>query len=96
MTDKESKKTSAKLKNADLSCCRVEAVTSIDERGQMVLPKEIRERTHIQPGDKLGIIVWEKGGKFCCLTLIKMEELSDMVRDLLSPMMEDITSEKHK
>ncbi len=96
MTDKKSKKTSAKTKSSDLSCCRVEAVTSIDERGQMVLPKEIRERTQIQPGDKLGIIVWEKAGKVCCLTLIKMGELSDMVRDLLSPMMEDITSEKNK
>jgi len=96
MAAKESKKPSAELKSSDLSCCRVEAVTSIDERGQMVLPKEIRERTHIQPGDKLGIIVWEKEGKVCCLTLIKMGELSEMVRDLLSPMMEDITSEKTK
>ena len=96
MADKKSKNTSAKTESSGLSCCKVEAVTSIDERGQMVLPKEIRERTHIQPGDKLGIIVWEKGGKVCCLTLIKMEELSDMVKDLLSPMMEDITSEKNE
>jgi len=94
MVAKESKKPSAELKSAELSCCRVEAVTSIDERGQMVLPKEIRERAHIQPRDKLGIIVWEKAEKLCCLTLIKMEELSDMVKDLLSPMMEDITSGK--
>ncbi|MFC2165815.1 HgcAB-associated protein HgcC [Acidobacteriota bacterium] len=92
MAAKESKKTSGKLKRSDLSCCRVEAVTSIDERGQMVLPKEIREKTQIQPGDKLGIIVWEKAGKVCCLTLIKMGELSEMVKDLLSPMMEEITS----
>ncbi len=26
------------------SCCNVEAVVSVDERGQMVLPKEIREK----------------------------------------------------
>jgi len=24
-------------------CCRVESIVSVDERGQMVLPKEIRE-----------------------------------------------------
>ena len=91
---KATQKSSADSENTGLSCCRVEAVTSIDERGQMVLPKEIRERTNIQPGDKLGIIVWKKAGKACCLTLIKMGELSGMVRDLLSPMMEDITTEK--
>ena len=95
MANKKSQTSSTKLKGAGLSCCRVEAVTSIDERGQMVLPKEIREKTDIQPGDKLGIIVWEKAGKVCCLSLIKMGELSEMVRDLLSPMMEEITSEKN-
>jgi AbrB family looped-hinge helix DNA binding protein len=89
-------KSSPKSENMGLSCCKVEAVTSIDERGQMVLPKEIRERADIQPGNKLGIIVWEKAGKVCCLTLIKMGELSGMVRDLLSPMMEDITADKKK
>jgi AbrB family looped-hinge helix DNA binding protein len=82
--------------NLGLTCCRIEAVTNIDERGQMVLPKEIRERAKIKPGDKLGIIAWEKAGKVCCLTLIKMGELSGMVRDLLSPMMEDITTDKKK
>jgi AbrB family looped-hinge helix DNA binding protein len=90
---KASEKSFSDSETSGLSCCRVEAVTSIDERGQMVLPKEIRERTNIQPGDKLGIIVWEKAGKVCCLTLIKMGELSGMVRDLLSPMLEDITAE---
>ena len=27
-----------------VSCCKVEALVSIDERGQMVLPKELREK----------------------------------------------------
>ena len=39
-----------------MSCCRVEVVVSIDERGQMVLPKEIRQRADIHPGDKLALI----------------------------------------
>ena len=92
---KPAKKSFPDSENVGLSCCRVEAVTSIDERGQMVLPKEIRERAQIQPGDKLGIVVWEKEGKVCCLTMIKMGQLSEMVRDLLSPMMEGITSDKN-
>ena len=92
---KATEKYSPESESMELSCCRVEAVTSIDERGQMVLPKEIRERAQIKPGDKLGIVVWEKEGKVCCLTMIKMGQLSEMVRDLLSPMMEGITSDKN-
>ena len=29
-------------------CCNVEAVVSVDERGQMVLPKEIRDKVGIK------------------------------------------------
>ena len=35
-----------------MSCCKVESIVSVDERGQMVLPKEIRERAKIGAGDK--------------------------------------------
>ena len=35
------------------SCCKVEAITSVDERGQMVLPKEIRNKAKIRPGEKI-------------------------------------------
>ena len=29
------------------TCCKVEALVSIDDRGQMVLPKELRELTEM-------------------------------------------------
>jgi DNA-binding transcriptional regulator/RsmH inhibitor MraZ len=29
-------------------CCRVEALVSVDERGQVVLPKELREKAGIK------------------------------------------------
>ncbi len=35
-----------------MSCCKVESLISVDERGQMVLPKELRDRANIRPGDK--------------------------------------------
>lgn len=72
-------------------CCQVEAVVTIDDRGQMVLPKEVRERAQIKAGDKLAVVVFEKEGKACCITLIKSENFDGMVRSLLSPMVEDIT-----
>ena len=72
------------------SCCRVEALVSIDERGQMVLPKEIREKAGIQPGNKLALTTWERDGKVCCITMTKVEELTDMVKATLGPVMKEI------
>jgi AbrB family looped-hinge helix DNA binding protein len=73
-----------------MSCCKVEALVSVDERGQMVLPKEIREKAGIRTGDKLALVSWEKDGKVCCFTLIKAEEFGSMVKGLLGPMMKEV------
>ena len=73
-----------------MSCCRVESIISIDERGQMVLPKELREKANIRAGDKLAIISWDKGGEICCLYLIKTEYLAEGVKDFLGPMMKEV------
>jgi AbrB family looped-hinge helix DNA binding protein len=70
--------------------CNVEALISVDERGQMVLPKEIRDKAGIQTGDKLALVSWKKDGKICCFTLIKADEFGDMVRGLLGPMMKGV------
>jgi antitoxin PrlF len=72
------------------SCCQVESVLSVDERGQMVLPKEIRDKAGIRAGEKLALISWESEGKICCLSLIKVEELTGMVKNMLGPLMKDI------
>ncbi len=73
-----------------MSCCKVESLISVDERGQMVLPKEMRDKANIRSGDKLALVSWEKDGKVCCFTLIKAEEFTDMVRGFLGPMMEEM------
>ena len=46
-------------------CCSVEAVVSIDERGQMILPKEIRDKAGIKAGDKLAIMSMVQEGRVC-------------------------------
>ncbi len=73
-----------------MSCCRVESIVSVDERGQMVLPKEIREKAKIRAGDKLAVVSMEKDGKICCLSLIKVEELEGMVKSMLGPVMDEV------
>ncbi len=71
-------------------CCKVESVISVDDRGQTVLPKEIRDKANIRAGDKLAVISWEKDGKVCCISLIKAEELTVMVKDILGPLMKEM------
>lgn len=75
---------------SQVSCCKVEALVSIDERGQMVLPKDLREKAGIKPGDKLAVTSFEKDGKVCCLSFIKADELTDMVTNMLGPVMDEI------
>jgi len=73
-----------------MSCCRVESLISVDERGQMVLPKEIRDKANIRAGDKLAVISWEKDRRVCCISLIRVEDLTEMVKGMLGPLMEEI------
>ena len=78
-------------------CCstscgfNIEAVVSVDVRGQMVLPKELRARAGIKAGDKLALISWEKDGQVCCMSLVKTDALAEMVKDFLGPMMREMS-----
>ncbi|MFC1979421.1 HgcAB-associated protein HgcC [Chloroflexota bacterium] len=72
------------------TCCKVEALVGVDDRGQMVLPKELREKANIRAGDKLAVTSWEKDGKVWCIGLTKAEELTDMVKAMLGPVMKDM------
>ncbi len=74
----------------DMGCCKVESLISVDERGQMVLPKEIRDKAKIRAGDKLAVVSWESNGKVCCISLIKSEDFGGMVKNMLGPMMREI------
>jgi AbrB family looped-hinge helix DNA binding protein len=71
-------------------CCAVEAIVTVDERGQMVLPKELRAKAGIKAGDKLAVTSWEKDGEICCIALIKAGNLETMVRGMLGPLMKEI------
>ncbi len=78
----------------DATCCgssfRVEALVSVDERGQMVLPKELREKANIKPGDKFAVTSMESDGKICCIALIKADELTGMLKNILGPLVKDL------
>ncbi len=90
MNKKDKTESCCGLSPSGAGSCRVESVVSLDDRGQMVLPKEIREKANIHQGDKLAIVSWEKDGKVCCITLIKAEELAGIVKDILGPLVQEI------
>ena len=73
-----------------MSCCKIEAVVSVDERGQLVLPKDIRDRAGIKAGDKLALIMHGSGEDACCISLIRTEGLVEGVKTMLGPMMKEI------
>jgi AbrB family looped-hinge helix DNA binding protein len=73
------------------SCCtpdagnmgKIESLVTVDERGQMVLSKTLREKADIRPGEKLAVTTWERDGKVCCITLIKIEAFGGVVKNIL-------------
>ena len=62
---------------------QIEAIITVDERGQMVLPKETRAKAGIRAGEKLALVGWRKGDRICCLSLVKVEEMTEMLEELM-------------
>ncbi len=74
-----------------VGCCGVEAVVTVDSRGQIVLPKELRSQAGIRAGDKLAVVSMKSEGKVCCLSLMKVEELAGTVRQILGPVARELS-----
>lgn len=92
MADK-SKRQSCCAPEGKESCCKVESLITVDDRGQMVLPKDLREKAGIKAGDKLAVISWQKDGEICCFTLIRADALAEQVKEFLGPVLKGISSE---
>ena len=71
-------------------CCKINAVVTVDAKGQIVLPKDLREKANIKPNDKLAVIGLEKQGEVCCIVMLKIETLEDTVKDTLGPVFKNV------
>jgi AbrB family looped-hinge helix DNA binding protein len=80
----------------DMGCCNIEGVVVVADRGQLVLPKDIRDKAGIKAGDKLAVVGMERDDQVCCISLIKVEDLKEMVRNMLGPVMKDIFQPSEK
>jgi AbrB family looped-hinge helix DNA binding protein len=68
-------------------CCKITAVVTMDSKGQIVLPKDLREHANIKPNDKLAIIGVERDEKICCIVMMKADALGDQVKCMLGPIL---------
>lgn len=76
--------------NNDRGCCTVDAVVTLDSKGQIVLPKDLREKAKLKPDDKLALVGCESEGEICCIMMIKAEDLGKTVRVMLGPALKEI------
>lgn len=71
-------------------CCKVDAVVTIDSRGQLVLPKDLREKAKLKPNDKLAVMSFEQDGEIYCIIMVKAEKLGNTLKSFLSPMLKEV------
>ncbi len=75
---------------ASNECCKIDAIVSIDAKGQIVLPKDMREKANLKPNDKLALIGFEREGEVCCIIMVKAESLGSTVKRMLGPVLKDV------
>ena len=74
----------------NVGCCKVHAVVTIDSKGQIVLPKYVREKAKLKPDDKLAVIGCERNGEICCIMMVRADDLGNTVKTMLGPMLKEI------
>ena len=75
--------------------CKIDAIITMDAKGQIVLPKDLREKADLKAADKIAVVAYEKEGKVCCFVMIKAERLAGAVSKTLSPLLK-IVIEKER
>jgi len=83
----------SKQGSKDSLCCKVEALISMDARGQIVLPKSVREKAGIEAGDKLALIGFQSGDRIFCISLIKTDSFAETIKGTLEPMLAAVLTE---
>jgi antitoxin PrlF len=76
------------------ACCRIDAVITMDPKGQIVLPKDLREKAKIQPNDKIAVVACEKNGEVCCIMMVKAERFRSALSATLGPLLKGVIKEE--
>ena len=62
--------------------------TVVGERGQVVIPKDIRDHVRLQAGDKLMVVVHKNGP----IMLLSLEQMQSMMRQMSEHMSEMLSA----
>jgi antitoxin PrlF len=96
MSGQENQNCACDPSTIDSECCKVVALVTVDKKGQILLPKDLRDNEDIKEGDKFAIINVGPGGSPCCLILMKADILEPMVKDVLSPVLKIVVRREDK
>ena len=83
-----------KISSCNSDVCRIDAVITMDAKGQVVLPKDLREKANFKPNDKIAVVACEKEGNVCCILMVKAERLVGAVSKTLGPLLKGIIEQE--
>ncbi len=72
------------------SCCKVEAVVTVDNKGQILLPKELRNSANLNTNDKMIAISLLANTESPIIVLVKADMLGDIIKNFLGPALSDL------
>ena len=78
------------MNSCNEDACKIDAIITMDAKGQIVIPKDLREKADLKPTDKIAVVAYEKEGKVCCIMMIKAERLTGAISKTLSPLLKGI------
>ena len=82
------------MSSCDSDFCRIDAVITMDAKGQVVLPKDLREKADFKPNEKIAVVACEKEGKVCCIVMLKAEKLVGAVSKTLGPLLKGVIEQE--
>lgn len=65
------------------SCYELEAVVTFDDRGQLVLPKDVRKKFNLTPGEKLALVSCTNAEGVCCFTLMRTKNMQEILKSTI-------------
>ena len=83
-----------RMSTCDGDVCRIDAVITMDAKGQIVLPKDLREKADFKPNEKIAVVACEKEGKVCCIMMVKAEGLAGAVSKTLGPLIKGVIEQE--
>lgn len=96
MNKKKEENSYCATSNLKSRCCKVESLVTISSKGQIVLSQGIREAMNLKEGEKLVSILMNPTSDTPFVVLMKADYFEGLVRNCLSPIMEEIFSDNNK